>query len=664
MSDYNRSASADPRVVRYKISQRPSDPSLQEFPPARFLSAYQICIPSKGFGQMFLKKLSRTPGLITPFDKEFEEDFGRWPELQGDDETTHTHEVKGYRGAPGFVKERKPRHAAEALAEPRTQRLPQRDRGDSDITPTQVQELRKLIVSGEFLTPADGDNYQNVVFNGNFLYAGMTPNAVVVAATVEEIQSTVDFARDRNIKLTVKNGGHSYAGYSLNCGGILISMNKFGPSRIKVDLQSTSKYKTVTIPGGCRWSDVYKYFEDNGHNEVVLGGRCASVGVSGYTLGGGISPYSRRFGLGIDSVLQMKMVTASGKFITVNHDDTDPKMKKLFWALLGGGGGNFGILTEFTARIHDLASSDGTVIYGMLTWEIPNQQSDFEAMMKMVNSTKWPDKLTMDIIWQDRNKKPGKDSQSTEEKQPIVQLIVVYDVKRCKWWEVTVVEQGWSVQYPAFHHHTSFVFGKDVLTPKVVSEINTLMDESRALLREWDPHGKAYIIWVHTGGKSTEVDEKATAFFWRDALYVSYFKLQWTSPDSEVRAKMLDFVTKFKDTLLRYTIKEKAAYVNFTDPTLDKNKWQEAYYGDNYPRLQEVKQEWDPDNFFKFEQSIKLPGEKGTPTDTEEDSKEAISRTKATWDQHSLPDPSKIWSLKEDSLERVLRVIWEQVVAP
>ncbi|CAE6473405.1 unnamed protein product [Rhizoctonia solani] len=602
------------------------------------------------------------------------------PETQDNAEIVYTHKVKGHGGAPVFAKEKKSGHVAEALAEPETGRMLQRERGESDISPPQVGELRKLISSGDVLTPADGDKYQNVVFNGNFLYAGMTPNAVVVAASAEEIRSTINFSRERNIKLTVKNGGHSYAGYSLNYGGILISMNKFGPSGIKVDLESTPK--TVTIPAGCRWRDVYKYFEDNGYNEVVLGGRCASVGVSGYTLGGGISPYSRRFGLGIDSVLQMKLVTASGKFITVNREDTDPKMKKLFWALMGGGGGNFGVLTEFTTRIHDLANDDGTVIYGMLTWDISSQQSDFQAMMKVVNSTNWPNKLTMDIIWQDRDKISGKEDQPAKEKQPIVQLIVVYDgtleeykkaidpfarfvcdsqVKRCKWWEVTVVEQGWSVQYPAFHHHTSFVFGKDALTPKVVSEINKLMDESRELLRECDPHGKAYIIWVHTGGKATEVGNKATAFFWRDALYVSYFKLQWTLPNPEVRVKMLELVAKFKDTLLRYTIEGKAAYVNFTDPTI--HNWQEAYYGENYSDLQKVKQEWDPYNFFKFRQSIELPGAIATQTDGEERSKEAIRWTKSTWDQHSLLDPSKIWSLEEDSLEMVLRIISEQVAS-
>ncbi|CAE6395715.1 unnamed protein product [Rhizoctonia solani] len=520
------------------------------------------------------------------------------------------------------------------------------------ITPEQVKELRDLVAPGIVLTPEDGTKYHQAVCTGNLLYARKMPGAIVMTDEAEKLGETVKFARKYNIELTIKNGGHSYAGYCLNCGGILVFMNtgKFGPSGIKVDLKSTPK--TVTIPAGCLWSDLHNYFRENRINQMVLGGRCPSVGVSGFTLGGGVSPFSRRYGLGSDAILKANIVTASGDCIEVSREDTNPKKKDLFWALRGGGGGNFGILTEFTAQLHDLAQNDGTVAYGLLTWELPSQQSQFEEMMKVYNSEKWPDKLALDVIWQ---YKPKQGSCKPKEQTLVAEVIAIYDgtlgeclkaieplthfafkihIDSMKWWDVVVIEQG-EPKYPVhyFSHWASLVFSQGAMTETVVSDITKLMEESRDLLNQYNPCGKSHLLWVHIGEETAKVGANDTAFFWRNGVYVCYFKIQWTR--CGITDEMIKFVNKVKDKLVPHTIQGKAAYVNFVDRTI--HNWQEAYYGDNYPRLQQIKQEWDPNDFFNFEQSIRLPGATAAQTGIGEEPRDTIN-----WDQYSLPDPEKI----------------------
>ncbi|CEL59135.1 putative FAD-linked oxidoreductase YgaK OS=Bacillus subtilis (strain 168) GN=ygaK PE=3 SV=4 [Rhizoctonia solani AG-1 IB] len=279
------------------------------------------------------------------------------------------------------------------------------------------------------------------------------------------------------------------------------------------------------------------------------------------------------------------------------------------------------------------------------------------------NNKTAPENLTIDVLW--------------EEDQG--QLIVVYDgseedyrkledikslkkfggkskFELCKWWKVAVQEQGWSPDSPAFHHHTSFIFGSEALKPDVVSTVDQIMEELRGVLSKHDPNGKAYLIWVQVGGKTLKPGAKDTAFYWRDASYVSYFKLQWY--DRHATNPMLDFVGNVKEKLVQYTIQQQAAYVNFTDPTIP--NWQEAYYGGNYSRLQEIKQEWDPSNFFHFEQSIELPGAKVLHTSTGKDLEDAIKRTKDHCDAHSLPNPEELWKLSDPSGHEVLEVIGNQ----
>ncbi|KAJ1300628.1 hypothetical protein OPQ81_002280 [Rhizoctonia solani] len=276
--------------------------------------------------------------------------------------------------------------------------------------------------------------------------------------------------------------------------------------------------------------------------------------------------------------------------------------------------------------------------------------------MKLYNSTSWPKELALDVIWQYKAEGNGKP-------KLVAQVIVIYDgtlaeclktiepltcfassinIDSMKWWDVVVIEQG-----------------HGAITEGVVSAVTGLMCESRELLDKYDPwpRGKSHLLWVHIGEETAKIVPKDTAFPWRNGTYVCYFKMQWTRGD--ITSKMIDFVGKVKKALVPHTIEGKAAYVNFVDRTIQ--NWQEAYYGGNYPRLQQVKKDWDPDNFFKFEQSVELPGVKSSQTPTGGDRGNNAEGTGITWNRYSLPQPDKIWNMEEPSRQKVARAIRDQV---
>ena len=211
-------------------------------------------------------------------------------------------------------------------------------------------------------------------------YRNINPAVVVKARAVQDVQSAVRFANRNSVKLTVKSGGHSFMAYCLNEGGIVLDMSAMNSCHVNNDA------RTIQMEGGILFRDVYDKLQDK--RDVAITGLCGSIGFSGFTLGGGISPLSRSYGLGCDNLLEMTVVTADGEVVTVSKDDQDEKKRDLFWALCGGGGGNFGVSVSMTTKMHKLRDNAGKVVSGELTWNLPQQQQAFDEAMKAFNSGK------------------------------------------------------------------------------------------------------------------------------------------------------------------------------------------------------------------------------------------------------------------------------------
>jgi FAD/FMN-containing dehydrogenase len=179
---------------------------------------------------------------------------------------------------------------------------------------------------------------------------GRMPRAVVHCRTPEDVQSAIRAARDGGLPLSVRGGGHDWAGRAL-CDGIVIDL-----SGMK-DVAVGSDRHTARISGGARASDVLAVTDPLGLATVA--GSCGAVGMAGFTLGGGYGALIGRFGLALDNLLAAQVVLADGRIVVATHDDEE----ELFWAFRGGGG-NFGVVTAMRHRLHDLPSvRSGMLIY-------------------------------------------------------------------------------------------------------------------------------------------------------------------------------------------------------------------------------------------------------------------------------------------------------------
>ncbi|KAK3949779.1 hypothetical protein QBC32DRAFT_30092 [Pseudoneurospora amorphoporcata] len=502
--------------------------------------------------------------------------------------------------------------------------------------------------------------YERSVANANLLYRFTRPACVVQPKTVGHVQTIVKEAKARNVPITIKCGGHSYAGFSTTDKGI--SLDLLNMNRVKIDVQSN----TVTLQGGALWGHAYKQLVNNRMDGFIInGGRCPTVGVGGFLLGGGLGPFTRSFGMGCDTLKEITIVTADGnKVIVKDTDNPDLPKGKLFWALCGAGGGNFGVVVEFKMYLQKLSNKDGSVVAGRYTW-FPKSDKEgtkktkdklMDKFMDTMNdfyATRWPDQVTIDTSWicdlketsselavrflvyYDGTKKDfdklivdklGADKAENGGGELAEQLTRrTMSEKSTRFLHETLVSQ-WSEETikafptdPTFKLYASFVFKNDL---ERIKKITSIIREEMAMFKSRfaGESGLLQVTWIHSGGKASRKDRSASAFRWRDGVYQTYIMLDWK--EKWMEGEMRAFLKAFKDKLRPFSIMSRAAFINFPDAVLSSATAERTYYGNNTKNLRLVKQQWDPDNFFRWKQGIKLPqtAEK-TPTKAKRRSK-------------------------------------------
>jgi FAD/FMN-containing dehydrogenase len=196
-------------------------------------------------------------------------------------------------------------------------------------------------MSGSVITKGDTD-YDNVrkIWNG---YFDKCPTVIASCENAKDVIAAVNFARNNNYPLAVKGGGHNSAGTACVENGVMIDLSPM--KKVTVDAEN----KTVRVQGGCLWSDVDKETQKAGL--AVPCGIISHTGVGGLTLGGGFGWISRKYGLTVDNLLSAEVVTADGNIVRASKDENPD----LFWAIRGGGG-NFGVVTEFEFRCSEVSN--------------------------------------------------------------------------------------------------------------------------------------------------------------------------------------------------------------------------------------------------------------------------------------------------------------------
>src|SRR5436305_2352265 len=174
----------------------------------------------------------------------------------------------------------------------------------------------------------------------NTIYDYLRPQAVGRALGTRDVQGAVRWAVGRGVQLRARSGGHSYAGYSVLSNGVVIDLRRMR------SISVNRRPRTAAVGARAQLIDVYAALARQG--VTIPAGSCPSVGIAGVTLGGGMGLAARAFGMTADNILAAEIVTADGRIRQVNSR-SDPD---LLWALRGGGGGNFGVVTQFTFRVH------------------------------------------------------------------------------------------------------------------------------------------------------------------------------------------------------------------------------------------------------------------------------------------------------------------------
>jgi FAD/FMN-containing dehydrogenase len=429
-------------------------------------------------------------------------------------------------------------------------------------------------------------------------FDGIHPLAVVYCESAGDVSQTVRWARANNVRIAVRSGGHSYGGYSTRAAAVVIDV-----SRIAVVAVDDAK-GTARIGAGARLIDVYGRLAQ--HGVTIPAGSCPSVGIGGLTLGGGFGLASRKLGLTCDSVRAATVVTADGK--ALHCDRTN--FPGLFWACRGGGGGNFGVVTAFTFDTHPVGdvltfrigwnwSDAARVLTAWQAWA-PQAPDELSSVVDFVATSSGTTVIegagqyfgteTQLHSLLDRLFAAGAQPTDLEvTKQSYLDAMLFWancsEVSRCRLGD----EVGRSTYLAKSDFFKSPLPAAGVAAMLHAVEARAATPASGSLLLD---------AW---GGAVARVPKTATAFVHRDALFSCQYIGSWDSAgDAGAESAARSWLRNTYASVRPYA--SGFAYQNYIDPELPNSL--QAYYGQNLPRLRRIKRIRDPNNVFRFAQSI------------------------------------------------------------
>ncbi|MFF0813740.1 FAD-binding oxidoreductase [Rhodococcus sp. NPDC003318] len=443
---------------------------------------------------------------------------------------------------------------------------------------------------GRLVTPTDPDyDASRAVYNAMI---DRRPAAIAYCRDAADVVACVRFAREHGVTVAVRGGGHNAAGLGIWEDALVIDLSEMHSVTVDPDR------RTVRVDGGCVWRDVDH--ATVGFGMATPSGFLASTGVGGLTLGGGIGYLSRRFGLTVDNLLGADVVLADGSFV---HADTD-QHPDLFWALRGGGG-NFGIVTSFTFRCHDIGEH-GVVIGGPVLYDIadtdavmrwyrdllpalPEELSGWIGLLTVPPAPPFPEELwgrkACGIVWC----YTGPHDRADAILEPIrsfgePMLVGVHDLP------FTALQSAFDALYPA---GLQWYWRADFFEEISDTAIGVHERFGAAL-----PTGHSTMHMYPIDGAAARVSDTDTAFAYRDGGWAGV--IVGVDPDpgnaDVITAWAKDYWTDLHPTSAG------GAYVNFLMDE-GRDRVRDAYRG-NYDRLARIKRHYDPDNFFHVNQNI------------------------------------------------------------
>jgi FAD/FMN-containing dehydrogenase len=448
-------------------------------------------------------------------------------------------------------------------------------------------------IDGALLRPGD-DGWDDAVLIWNGM-VDKTPALVVQPESPHDVAATVRFASDRGMLLGVKGGGHNIAGTAIPDGGLMLDMSRL--RSVSVDVEA----KVAHVAAGCLLQDVDRATQEHGLATVL--GFISEVGVGGLTLGGGLGYLTRRFGWTVDNLQEVEIVTADGVIRTANPDEN----ADLFWALRGGGG-NFGVVTRFTFRLHEVGP---TVYGGLIAWPFDRADEILAAYRKL--SAEAPRELSVWLVLMRAPAAPFVPPEYHGERCCVMAVCYSGDPAGKDAAIAPIRELGDPavdlLQEWPYTMQQSFL---DDTEPKGVHAywkteyLAELSEDLLPILRDLAadcPIPDAQIGLLHLGGALNERGWDDGAVGNRDARFAVGVNGMWESGEIDADAFRRWIRAGWKRIRPFAT---GGNYVNFQ--TDDEDQVPADAYGKNYERLQRIKARYDPHNLFRVNRNIPPAG--------------------------------------------------------
>jgi len=464
------------------------------------------------------------------------------------------------------------------------------DGGQVSLTSGQLESLASSI-EGALLGPGDpGWDDAVTIWNG---MVAKKPALVVQPRSVGDVSAAVTFAREHGLLLGVKGGGHNIAGTSMAEGGLTLDM-----SRIR-DVDVDPDARLAHVGAGCLLQDVDRATQAHGLATVL--GFVSETGVAGLTLGGGLGYLTRRFGWTADNLEEVEIVTADGQVRIANRGENPD----LFWALRGGGG-NFGVVTRFTYRLHRV----GPMVHGgLIAW--PFDRADEILPAYRAITTTAPRELSVWLIamrappapfvpeeWHGRRIYAmavcysGDPARTDEVMAPIRDVgDPIVDLLRQQPY-VEVQSYLDAAEPKGMHYYWKTEFAAELS--------DELLAATRELFSECPVPG-AELGFLHLGGALNERPEDDGAVGNRDARYAIGANGMW-EPGDPGEAAYPEWIRHAWERIRSFSTG--GNYINFQTADEGEDRIR-ATYGSNYERLVEIKKRYDPGNLFRVNRNIR-----------------------------------------------------------
>ncbi len=446
-------------------------------------------------------------------------------------------------------------------------------------------------LDGSLLYPDDDDFAEATrIWNGMI---SKRPAVVIRTQSTADVVRTVNFVRAQGLELSIRGGGHNIAGLALSDGGVTLDLS--GMKAVTVDVGA----RLARVGPGCTLGDVDRATQEHGLAAPL--GFVSATGAAGLTLGGGFGYLTRRFGWTVDDLVEVEIVTADGNVLRASRTLNE----ELFWALRGGGG-NFGVVTEFVHRLHEVGPE---VTAGLIAWPAAEAPQVLGIFRRITESA--PRELTMAVLM--RNAPPAPWLPESAHGTPIIAVVVCHSGTPAEAARDLVPLTSHAQPLANLIQGKTYVAQQSMLDATQPSGMHYywksefLPGLNEAVLDTYQAQfvgSKApanQIVLFHIAGALNEHDEDDGAIGNREAAFACVIQSMWRPDDSSGEANRA-WVRKAWEELKPFSTG--GNYINFQTEDESDDRTAESYR-DNFRRLAAVKAKYDPSNLFRVNRNIR-----------------------------------------------------------